>query len=101
MYRRAAFALLIASLLLCAGTLAPAAKAADEKKPQTPAPRPVPAIQHVIIISCDGLRPDVLLRADAPNLRKMMAHGAFTLWSRTIRIAITLPSHTSMLTGVY
>jgi predicted AlkP superfamily pyrophosphatase or phosphodiesterase len=55
----------------------------------------------VIVISCDGLRPDVLLRADTPNLRRMMARGAFTLWARTIPIAITLPSHTSMVTGVY
>src|SRR3954468_17257349 len=107
MYRRAHSALLFVAILVLAGTLAPSSRAADEKKPQpattrpAAATRPLPAVRHVIIISCYGLRPDVLLRADAPNLRKMMAHGAFTLWARTIPLAVTLPSHTSMLTGVY
>lgn len=55
---------------------------------------------HVVIVSLDGLRPDVLLRADAPNLRALMARGAFTMWAITTRVAVTLPSHTSMLTGV-
>lgn len=62
--------------------------------------RPVPAIEHAVIISIDGLRPDVLLRADAPNLRQLMKHGSFTMWARTVAESITLPSHTSMLTGV-
>src|SRR4051794_34333245 len=101
MYPRARFALLLVALLLVAGSRTSPARGAEEKKPQAPATRPVAAVRHVIIISCDGLRPDVLLRADAPNLRKMMAHGAFTLWARTIPLAVTLPSHTSMLTGVY
>jgi hypothetical protein len=30
--------------------------------------RPVAGIDHVLIISVDGLRPDVLLRADTPNM---------------------------------
>ncbi len=59
-----------------------------------------PAVPHVLIISIDGLRPDCLLRADAPNLRKLMNVGAFSMWARTTDIAITLPSHVSMLTGV-
>ena len=55
---------------------------------------------RVLVISVDGLRPDVLLRAEMPALRGLMARGAFTMWARTIPAAITLPSHTSMLTGV-
>ncbi len=63
-------------------------------------PAPVlPRIEHVLIISIDGLRPDVLLRANAPHLRKMMANGAFSMWARTTEVSITLPSHVSMLTG--
>ena len=42
--------------------------------------KPIPQIDHVIIISIDGLRPDVLLRADAPTIRSMMARGCFTFW---------------------
>ncbi|MCS7033377.1 MAG: alkaline phosphatase family protein, partial [Phycisphaerae bacterium] len=35
-------------------------------------------IRHVIIISIDGLRPDVLLRADTPNLRALLRRGSFS-----------------------
>ena len=54
----------------------------------------------VLIITIDGLRPDAALRANMPNLRKLMAEGSFTFWARTTNQAITLPSHTSMVTGV-
>lgn len=60
-----------------------------------------PAVaQHVIVISIDGLRPDLALRANMPNLRAMMADGSYTFWATTVPVAITLPSHVSMLTGV-
>ena len=68
-----------------------------------PAPlpqRPLPAIEHVVIIIVDGLRPDVLLLADTPALHAMIHDGAYTFWARTTDVAITLPSCTSMLTGV-
>ncbi|HEX3357594.1 MAG TPA: ectonucleotide pyrophosphatase/phosphodiesterase [Tepidisphaeraceae bacterium] len=62
--------------------------------------RPEPQIKRVLIISIDGLRPDVLLRAQTPHLHAMMDHGSFTMWARTTAQSITLPSHVSMLTGV-
>lgn len=62
--------------------------------------RPVPAIERAIVISLDGGRPDVLLRADMPHLRQLVQTGTFTFWARTVPVAVTLPSHTSMLTGV-
>ena len=62
--------------------------------------RPIAAIDRAIIISIDGLRPDVLLRAKAPNLRALMDRGSFTMYAITTDVAITLPSHVSMLTGV-
>lgn len=61
--------------------------------------RPIPAIDHVLIISIDGLRPDLLLRADTPVLHQMLHDGSFTFWARTTAVAVTLPSHVSMLTG--
>jgi hypothetical protein len=64
------------------------------------AQRPIPAVEDVVIISVDGLRPDVMLRANAPAMRSLMRDGAFTFWARTTEASITLPSHTSMLTGV-
>ena len=58
------------------------------------------ASRRVVIVSFDGLRPDVALRADMPALRSLMARGSFTMFATTTGVAITLPSHTSMLTGV-
>ncbi len=63
--------------------------------------KPVPEIERVLIISVDGLRPDLLLRANTPHMRSMLERGSFSMWARTIPEAITLPSHTSMLTGVH
>lgn len=57
-------------------------------------------VPRVLIFSIDGLRPDCLLRADAPNIHKLMNVGSFSMWCRTTDVAITIPSHTSMLTGV-
>jgi arylsulfatase A-like enzyme len=65
-----------------------------------PPPRPVPAIHHALIISVDGLRPDILLRANTPNMHALFAGGAYSFWAKTTELSVTLPSHTSMLTGV-
>jgi predicted AlkP superfamily pyrophosphatase or phosphodiesterase len=62
--------------------------------------RPVPALTHVVIISIDGCRPDVLLRADTPVIHGLLPHASFSFWARTTAESVTLPSHTSMLTGV-
>ncbi|HRK30745.1 MAG TPA: ectonucleotide pyrophosphatase/phosphodiesterase [Tepidisphaeraceae bacterium] len=56
--------------------------------------------RHVLIISIDGLRPDIMLRANTPNLRKLMNRGSFSMWAKTTPQSITLPSHVSMVTGV-
>jgi len=64
------------------------------------ATRPVPEIKHALIISVDGLRPDMLLRANTPNMHALFASGCFSFWARTTEMSVTLPSHTSMLTGV-
>lgn len=63
----------------------------------TPAP---PQIQHVIIISIDGLRPDALFAAEAPHLDSLIAQGAYSPHAQTISLSITLPSHASMLSGM-
>jgi predicted AlkP superfamily pyrophosphatase or phosphodiesterase len=61
-----------------------------------------PSTQHrrVFIVSIDGLRPDLLLRADAPRIRALVQRASFTFWARTIAEGYTVPSHVSMLTGV-
>ena len=62
--------------------------------------RPIPAIERVVIISIDGLRPDRLLLADTPVIHAMIKEGTYTFWAKTTAVAITLPSHVSMLTGM-
>lgn len=62
--------------------------------------RPVADIKQALVVSVDGLRPDVLLRAKAPTIRNLMKEGSFTFWAQTTAMSVTLPSHTSMLTGV-
>lgn len=56
--------------------------------------------QHVVIISVDGLRPDAITAAKAPVLLSLIEQGAVATHAETIRPSITLPSHTSMLTGL-
>src|SRR5687767_116776 len=62
--------------------------------------RPIPEIRKALLISMDGGRPDLLLRAEAPNIRALYQRGTFTFWARSTPQSITLPTHVSMLTGV-
>ncbi|MEO6435668.1 MAG: alkaline phosphatase family protein, partial [Tepidisphaeraceae bacterium] len=90
---RYALFLAAALLLLCVASVS-----AQTTRPQTT--RPVAQIERALIISVDGLRPDVLLRADAPRITQLYRSGAYTFWARTTAASITLPTHVSMLTGV-
>ena len=55
---------------------------------------------HVIVISIDGLRPDAIEKYDARAIKRLMHEGRYTLTAQTITASLTLPAHTSMLTGV-
>ncbi len=79
--------IVLISLVTLAACIAPARAAG-------PLPR------RAMLVSLDGLRPDVALRANMPALRSVMARGSWTMWARTSPMSITLPSHTTMLTGV-
>lgn len=100
---RTRLTLIALSLLALAGADAapPApARAADAQTRPARLERPVPQIERALLISVDGGRPDLMLRADMPNVRKLMRSGSYTLWARTVPVAVTLPAHASMLTGV-
>src|SRR5947209_8146715 len=58
-----------------------------------PTARPVEAVKHAIVVSIDGLRPDLMLEADTPNLHSLMQRGCYSMWARTTPNSITLPSH--------
>src|SRR5687768_8438547 len=55
---------------------------------------------HVMIISIDGLRPDAIDLFRAPTLQRLMREGTYSRDAQTVLPSTTLPSHTSMLTGV-
>ena len=91
--RAAVSRLCVVALMVASGSLA---RSQTTTQPSADAP----LAHHVVVFSIDGCRPDALLRADAPNVRDLMKRGSFSFWARTTDIAITLPSHTSMMTGV-
>jgi Type I phosphodiesterase / nucleotide pyrophosphatase len=97
--RNLARSLLVAAIVALP---APGWGAATAPTPATPAALAAPPtpVSRVLIVSIDGLRPDLLLRADTPTMHALMARGAFTMWASTTDLAVTLPSHVSMLTGV-
>lgn len=64
------------------------------------APQPAPTVRRVLIISIDGMRADLPLRAVTPNFHELMRTGSFTFFARSTECAYTLPTHVSMLTGV-
>jgi predicted AlkP superfamily pyrophosphatase or phosphodiesterase len=71
---------------------------------ETPSPTftPTPAIfaHRVLLLSIDGLRPDVISLAPMKNLMNLMQTSAYTLKARTVFPSVTLISHASMLTGL-
>lgn len=64
--------------------------------------RPEPAIRHVVVVSVDGLRPEMLLPEMSsvhPGLTRL-ARGPHTLQARCDPdISITLPNHVDMITS--
>lgn len=57
--------------------------------------------RHVVLISIDGLRPDMYLDSSwpAPNLRALMKRGMYSQHVLSVFPAYTYPAHTAMLTG--
>lgn len=72
---------------------------ASETPAPTITPTPLPAIDRVLIVSFDGLRPDAIAAANMANVMSLMQSGAYTLGTQTIMPSLTLPAHASMLVG--
>ncbi len=56
--------------------------------------------KHALIITIDGLRPDAISETHTPNLYSLIKLGSYTLKAKTIRPSITIPAHTSLITGL-
>lgn len=59
-----------------------------------------PKCDRVVLISFDGLRPDVLSKINLPAFKKVVFEGVSTLQAQTILPSVTLPAHVSLLTGL-
>jgi predicted AlkP superfamily pyrophosphatase or phosphodiesterase len=59
-----------------------------------------PRVGHMFIVSLDGGKPEVISECEMPVLKGLAAQGACTWTAQTVSPSVTLPSHTSMLTGV-
>jgi predicted AlkP superfamily pyrophosphatase or phosphodiesterase len=93
--RRIALSLLFISALAHGGPIDK--EPAPEKVPPPPAP---PRINHVLIISEDGLRADAVATLHLRWHDVLRKHGSYSDHALTIRDASTLPAHASMLSGV-
>ncbi|MBL8632564.1 MAG: alkaline phosphatase [Myxococcales bacterium] len=61
---------------------------------------PVRRVQHVLVISEDGMHPALIQKQTLPNHERLYRNGAYSFVARTISTASTLPSHAAMLSGV-
>ncbi len=57
-------------------------------------------VEHVVIISVDGLRPDAIDVKRMPNLQRLVPRGLRASNAQTVRPSITIAAHVSMLTGL-
>jgi arylsulfatase A-like enzyme len=57
----------------------------------------LPVVQHVVLVSIDGLRADAM--RDMPALSSLAERGLWTDSMQTVVPALTVPGHLSMLTG--
>lgn len=57
---------------------------------------------HILVIGVDGMRPDALRQADAPNMRRLMDEGLSTWTGQTQLVVppISGPGWATLLTGV-
>ncbi|HEX6307085.1 MAG TPA: ectonucleotide pyrophosphatase/phosphodiesterase [Longimicrobiales bacterium] len=101
-FRRATTILPVALAAACAsaGYIVPAADADAPLALVSEAVAARGVTSHVVVVSIDGLRPDAIERFGARTLQRLMAEGSYSLEAKTILPSKTLPSHTSMLTGV-
>jgi arylsulfatase A-like enzyme len=61
----------------------------------------VPKDRHVILIVCDGLRPDSVTAADMPNLARLAHEGTFFAHHHPVYLSSTEVNGTAISTGAY
>lgn len=91
--RRHAWALVLLGAL-------PALARADAPREAPPNPAFAAEAEHVVIVSFDGLRPDVIDKAGMRTLQKLRRVGTYTDSARAVYPSLTLINHASMIAGV-
>ncbi len=81
------------------GGLASAQLERGIRPPERPAPRAADA-RRVILVSIDGLAPYVMSQVQTPTLDRLMAEGVVARRAETIVPSNTMPTHTSMISGL-
>ena len=57
-------------------------------------------VEHMIIISIDGRRPDAISVTRMPNLQRLIRQGIYASNALTVHPSTTIAAHVSMLTGL-
>lgn len=105
MFRTRSIALISAALtsaVLATGCVQTQASGSPRVAERAQAPVKKASGPHVVAISIDGLNPKVIqmLGSQLPNINAMIKSGRSTMNARTmVERTITLPNHTSMVTG--
>jgi len=56
-------------------------------------------IKHVIIIGCDGMSPDGVMKAHTPNMDSLMARGSHTFHCKAVMPTVSSPNWASIIDG--
>jgi predicted AlkP superfamily pyrophosphatase or phosphodiesterase len=78
--------------------------AAAQERPLPPESTGARPIQHILIVSVDGLMPAAYLSPEQyglqiPTLREIVHYGAWSEGARSVFPSVTYPAHTSIATG--
>ncbi len=57
-------------------------------------------MKKVLLVLCDGMRPDSLAACGHPFVNEMLEHSIYTLGARTVMPSVTLPCHMSLFLSV-
>jgi predicted AlkP superfamily pyrophosphatase or phosphodiesterase len=103
--RRALAVAASATLAACAPASSPASPASAATADAARGAEPPGPIQHVIVVTIDGLMPGAYLDPDAhglkvPVLRRLVAGGASSAGALSVFPSVTFPAHTSIASGV-
>ena len=66
---------------------------------QTAFAPPLPGVSHFVVIGCDGMSPDGVLKAKSSVMRRLMKEGAWSLHARGVMPTSSSPNWASMIMG--